>query len=404
MEAGPPGAPLEVWIQGTRMEDIVAASKELMDRLRQFDGVYQVHSDYSAGKRELRLRLKPEARTLGLTVEDLARQVYAGFYGAEAVRIQRGRDDVRIKVRYTEKERRNLSQLQEMRIRTRDGAEIPLRSVADFQYAPGYSLITRTDGMRRIAVSAAVDTDRANANEIFQELSSHFFPELQKRYPGIYVALQGEKKKMRESLASLKVGFPLALLGVFIIIATIFRSYIQPIVIMLTVPFGLIGAVAGHLVMGFDLSIMSLFGMVALTGVVVNDAIVLIERINENLAEGLRFFDAVIEGGKRRFRAIVLTTVSTVGGLSPMIMETDFQARFLIPMALTLASGVFFATVLTLVLIPSLYTILNDARLLWFRIRNGRWPESREAVEPARHRRTDFTASDRKKEWKPATL
>ncbi|SMC25016.1 Multidrug efflux pump subunit AcrB [Desulfacinum hydrothermale DSM 13146] len=391
MEAGPPGAPIEIWLQGHRMDQILAASQELMERLRKFDGVYQIRSDYSAGKRELRLHLKPEARPLGITLDDLARQIYAGYYGEEALRIQRGRDDIRIKVRYTEGERRDLSRLQEVRIRTPQGSQIPLRSVADFEVAPGFSEITRTDGMRRVAVSAAVDTDRANANEIFQQLSATFFPQLRRTYPDVHVALQGEKKKMRESLDSLKIGFPMALLGIFIIIATIFRSYIQPVVIMITVPFGLIGAVAGHLVLGYDLSIMSLFGMVALTGVVVNDAIVLIERINENLAEGMRFFEAIIEGGKRRFRAIILTTISTVGGLMPMILETDFQAKFLIPMALALAAGVLFATVLTLVLVPGLYTILNDVRLLWFRMRRGRWPESRESVEPARHRKQDET-------------
>lgn len=387
MEAGPPGAPIEVWVQGDNMAHVVAASEELMDRLRRFDGVYQIRSDYAAGKRELRLRLKPEARTLGLTVDDLARQIYAGYYGEEALRIQRGRDDIRIKVRYTEPERRDLSRLDQVRIRTPGGAQVPLRSVASFEYAPGYAVITRTDGMRRIAVSAAVDSDRANANEIFQDLSANFFPDLEKRYPGLRLALQGEKKKMRESLSSLKIGFPLALLGIFIIIATIFRSYIQPLIIMVTIPFGLIGAVIGHLLMGFDISIMSLFGMVALTGVVVNDAIVLIERVNENLAEGMRFFDAVVEGGRRRFRAVILTTVTTVGGLMPMILETDFQARFLIPMAVTLAAGVAFATVLTLVLIPSLFAILNDIRLWLYRVRTGRWPRRREDVEPASRRR-----------------
>ncbi|ROR03226.1 efflux RND transporter permease subunit [Desulfosoma caldarium] len=387
MEAGPPGAPIEVWIQGEHMDSIVAASEELMERLRQFDGVYQIRSDYAAGKRELRLRLKPEARTLGLTVDDLARQIYAGYYGEEALRIQRGRDDVRIKVRYSEGERHDLSRLDQVRIRTPSGSQVPLRSVASFEQAPGYAVITRTDGMRRVAVSAAVDSDRANASEIFQDLSANFFPALEKRYPGLRIALQGEKKKMRESLASLKVGFPLALLGILIIIATIFRSYVQPIIIMLTIPFGLIGAVVGHLLMGFDVSIMSLFGMVALTGVLVNDAIVLIERVNENLAEGMRFFDAVVEAGRRRFRAVILTTVTTVGGLMPLILETDFQARFLIPMAVTMAAGVAFATVLTLVLIPSLLAILNDLRLLVYRARHGRWPSRREHVEPARRRR-----------------
>ena len=385
MEAGPPGDPIEIWLQGHDMRTILAAADDLMDRLRQFDGVYQIRSEFSAGKNEMRLSLKPEARALGLTVEDLARQVYAGYYGEEALRLQRGRDDVRVKVRYTADERSRLSDLERVRIRTNSGVEVPLFSVADVGFAPGYSTITRTDGMRRVAVSAGVDTKRANANEIFAELSAHYFPDLKKRYPGLYVALQGEQKKMRESFGSLEIGFPLAILGIFIIIATMFRSYAQPFVILFTVPFGIIGAIMGHLLLGYDLSMMSLFGMVALTGVVVNDAIVLIERINENLAHGIPFFDAILQGGARRFRAIILTTVSTVGGLAPLILETDFQAKFLIPMALAIAAGVAFATVLTLVLIPSLLAILNDLRLAAYRLRHGVWPE-RLAVEPANAR------------------
>ena len=390
---GPPGAPIEVWLQGHNMNDILAAADDLMDRLRKFEGVYQIRSDFSQGKNEMRLELKPEARTLGLTVDDLARQIYAGYYGAEAVRLQRGRDDIRIKVRYTADERSRISDLERVRIRTRNGHEVPLMSVADISFAPGYSTITRTGGMRRVAVSAGVDTNKANANEIFSELSSNFFPQLKRRYPELHVALQGEQKKMRESFDSLYVGYPLAILGIFIIIATMFRSYAQPFVILFTVPFGIIGAVMGHLLLGYDLSIMSVFGMVALTGVVVNDAIVLIERINENIAEGMPFFDAILNGGARRFRAIFLTSLSTVGGLAPLIMETDIQAKFLIPMALSIAAGIAFATVLTLVLVPSLLALLSDFRLLVHRLRYGFWPK-RVDVEPARDRHVDPLADE----------
>jgi multidrug efflux pump subunit AcrB len=382
METGPPGAPIEIWVQGRKMPEILAASEALMQRLRKFDGVFQIRSDFSPGKNEMRLRLKPAAPVLGLTVDDLARQVYAGFYGDEALRLQRGRDDIRVKVRYTADERRRISDIENIRIRTPEGLEVPLLSVADVAFTPGYSTITRTDGMRRVSISADVDTSKANANEIFNEMASHFFPQLERQYPGLLVAQKGEKKKMGESFASLRVGFPLAVLGIFIIVATIFRSYSQPFVILFTVPFGIIGAVVGHYLLGYDLSLMSIFGMVALTGVVVNDAIVLIERINENLALKMRFFDAIIHGGRRRFRAIILTSFSTVGGLSPMIMETDLQAKFLIPMALALAAGVAFATVLTLVLIPSLLVILNDMRRLVYKLRYKHWP-SREEVEPA---------------------
>ncbi|MCP3955144.1 MAG: efflux RND transporter permease subunit, partial [Desulfobacterales bacterium] len=388
LSGGPPGAPIEVWLQGNNMDTILAAADDLMARLKKFDGVYQVRSDFSPGKNELRLSLKPEARALGLTVNDLARQVYAGYYGDEAVRLQRGRDDIRVKIRYTADERSRLSDLEKVRIRTRDGRLVPLFSVADISSSPGFSTITRTDGLRRVAVSADVDSNKANANEIFADLVKNYFPNMKNKYLDVHVALQGEQKKMRESFSSLYVGFPLAVLGIFIIVATMFRSYSQPFVIMFTIPFGIIGSILGHLLLGYDLSIMSVFGMVALTGVVINDAIVLIERINENIAEGLPFFEAIRMGGVRRFRAIFLTSLSTVGGLAPMIMETDMQAKVLIPMALSLAAGVAFATVLTLVLIPSLLVILNDFRRFVFRYKTGRWP-TREEVEPARTRHQD---------------
>ncbi len=385
---GPPGAPIEIWLQGQEMPRILAAAKEMKDRLRHFEGIYQVRSDFVPGKNEMRLELKPEARAMGITVDGLARQVYAGYYGEEALRLQRGRDDIRVKVRYTEDERSRVSELERVRIRTPRGHEAPLLSVANVRFTPGYSTITRTDGYRRVAVSAEIDSNKANTNEIIAELSRGYFAELEERYPGLRVSVQGEKKKQRESFGSLLIGFPLAMCGMFMIIATMFRSYAQPFVIMFTVPFGFIGATWGHLLLGKDLSMMSIFGMVALAGVVVNDAIVMIERINENHAEGMSFFQAIQQGGARRFRAVFLTTISTVGGLTPLIMETDFQAQIVIPMAISLAAGVAFATMLTLVLIPSMLVILNDLRRLAYRVRRGVWP-SREAVEPARLRKID---------------
>lgn len=383
MAAGPSGAELEVWMQGRDMDDLVKASESLQERLAEFQGVYQIRSDYSQGKNELQLSLKPEATPLGLSVDDLARQVNAGFYGREAFRLQRGSDDIRVKVRYTADERSRISDFEKMRIRTADGAEVPLLSVANISFAPGYSTISRTDGMRRIVVTAEVDSHKANSGEIFAELARTTFRELKGEYPDLYLSMQGSKKNTRESFSSLKIGFPIALVGIFVIIATMFRSYVQPFVILFTIPFGIIGAIAGHLIMGYNLSMMSIFGMVALSGVVINDAIVLIERVNNNLEEGMLLFDSIIQGGARRFRAIFLTSISTVGGLAPLIMETDMQAKFLIPMALSVAGGVIFATGLTLVLIPSLLVILNDLRRLVVMGVRGEWV-SREAVEPRR--------------------
>jgi multidrug efflux pump subunit AcrB len=402
MQTGPPGASLEIWVQGEDMNQILPASEKVLERLRELDGLYQLRSDYRPGKRELRFRLKPEARSLGLTVADLARQVRAGYYGEEAMRIQRGRDDIRVKVRYTADERRDLAELDDVRIRTLQGFDVPLRSVADVTFADGYSTIIRTNGFRRVAILTEVDADVANTQEIIAELNANFFEGLLKEFPGISIAIEGSQKENAQALASLWVGFPLALLGIFVIIATIFRSYVQPFVIMATVPFGIIGAVYGHLIMGFvkggryDLTMMSLFGIVALAGVVVNDAIVLIECVNNLIADGVPFFEAIKRGGARRFRAIFLTTVSTVGGLMPMIVERDMQAQFLVPMAVSIAAGVAFATLLTLLLIPSLLGVVNDLRRLIHYAKHRRWP-TREEVEPAIDRKVDVFAEESKR-------
>lgn len=382
LSGGPGGAEIEIWLQGNNIVNLVGASENLKEKLATYDGVLQISSDYSQGKNEFKLSLKPEARSLGLTVDDLARQVNAVFFGKEAYRFQRGEDDIRVKVRYTDRERSSLNAFHKMKIRTPDGRKILLSSVADIDFSPGYATITRTDGMRRIAVTAEVDSAIANSQEIFADLGKNYFPGLRTMFPEVSLSMEGEEKNMRESFTPLMIFFPMAMLGIYVIIATVFRSYIQPLIILFTIPFGIIGAVFGHILLGYNLSMMSMFGMVALTGVVVNGAIVLIERINKNLSGGMDFLSAVKEGSKRRFRAIILTSLSTVGGLAPLIMETDLQARFVIPMALSLAAGVVFATVLTLVLIPSLFTIVNDLRRLVIKLAGGQWP-SREEVEPA---------------------
>jgi len=381
MQAGPSGAEIEVWLQGHDMDELQNAAADLQEALAEYQGVYQIRSDYAQGKNELQLSLKPEATTLGLTVQDLARQINAGFYGREAFRLQRGQDDIRVKVRYTAEERSNLSDFEKVHIRTVDGREVPLLSVANISFAPGFSTITRTDGLRRIKVTAEVNNKQANSGEIFAQLGKTTFRTLKQKYSDVHLSMQGSKKNTRESFSSLIVGFPIALVGIFVIISTIFRSYIQPFIILFTIPFGIIGAILGHLLLGYNLSMMSIFGMVALSGVVINDAIVLIERVNENLSEGMELFDAIIQGGARRFRAIFLTSISTVGGLAPLIMETDMQAKFLIPMALSVAGGVVFATGLTLILIPSLLVIVNDLRRVFVKGRSGKWV-SREEVEP----------------------
>lgn len=389
LQTGPPGSAIEIWLQGEDMDVLRAAAAEVKDKLGTYDGVYQISDDFRPGKNELQFNLKPEARALGLTLDDLASQVYAGYFGEEALRLQRGRDDIRVRVRYTEDERKTIADLDRVRIRTPQGYEVPLQSVADVKYAQGYSSITRVDGLRLVKVTSEVDSKRANAEEVLNDMvEGGFLPELRKRMPGFSYSFEGPQKDSRDAFSGLAIGFPIALFGIYIIIATMFRSYIQPVIVMFTVPFGLIGAMLGHLALGYDVTMMSVFGMVALAGVVVNDAIVLIECVNSNLAEGQPFFEAVSRAGARRFRAVMLTTVTTVGGLTPLIIEQDLQAQFLIPMAITIAAGVAFATLLTLLFIPCMLGVLNDFRRLAHYASHRTWV-SPEDVEPARLRNVD---------------
>ncbi|MFP6616900.1 MAG: efflux RND transporter permease subunit, partial [Candidatus Hydrogenedentota bacterium] len=330
-----------------------------------------------------------ESRPLGITQGDLARQVYAGFYGLEADRIQRGRDDIRIKVRYDADERSSLAQLKNLRIRTPSGSEVPFFSVAEASYGAGPAAIDRADGRRRIVVTADVDEARGNATEILNELQRDFFPHLREKYSGFTISLEGSRQSSNESIGGLIALFPIAMLAIFIIIATLFRSYAQPMIVMITVPFGLMGAILGHVILGWQVVMFSIFGMMALTGVVVNDAIVLIEAINVQVAKGNKLFDAIVLGAARRFRAIMLTTISTIGALIPIIIETDLSAQPLNPMALSLACGVGLASGLTLIFIPSLFAILSDLRCAAHFMIKGNWP-AREDVEPARHRNKDI--------------
>jgi multidrug efflux pump subunit AcrB len=383
---GPPGKPIEIWILGDDLAQMRQASGEIQTFLRNFTGLHQVEDDFRPGKRELRARLKPEARSLGLTTQDLARQIRYGFYGNEVLRIQRGRDEVKVWVRYPESERRTVADVDAIRITTPTGERVPLSSVADVTLDDGYTTITRKDGRRRIAVTADANLNQANPSEVLSLLQRELLTAFPEKYPAVVVSLEGEKADSAESLGSLFVGFPLALLMMYVLIAAIFQSYVQPGVILLTVPFGIIGAVWGHLLLGYDLTMMTLFGMVALAGIVVNDAIVLIDGFNDRLAHGAPFTRALVDAGTRRFRPIMLTTVTTMGGLAPLIMESSMQAQFLIPMAITIAFGVGFSTLLTLLFIPCVLFALNDGRLLLGYVLRGRWP-NREQVEPASKRR-----------------
>ncbi len=357
---GPGGSPIEVQLQGSDFDELQVAADELKKQIATYPGTFDIADDFRPGKPELKLKTKPGARALGITLSDLARQVRQGFYGDEAIRIQRGRDDIKVMIRYTQAERRNRGSIENMRIRTPAGDEVPICSVAQVKKGRGYSTIHRVDRYRTITVISDLDESVANARKIVEDLKSDFLPDLVKRRSGIRYSFAGQEETTKESVGSLARGFFLALLAIYCLLATQFRSYIQPIIVMTAIPFGIIGAIVGHLVMGLSLTLMSLFGVVALSGIVVNDSLVLIDFINRAVRDKMPVFQAVYQSGQARFRPVLLTTITTIAGLFPILKETSFQARMLIPMVVSLSFGLFFATVLTLFLVPSLYLILND--------------------------------------------
>jgi multidrug efflux pump subunit AcrB len=376
--AGPPsGLPVDIRLTGPDFAQLRMAAREIRDRLAEFPGLYDIRDTFSEGKREIKLRLKPSAEPLGLRVDDLARQVRAAFYGAEAQRIQRGRDDVRVMVRYPLDERKSLANLEKMRIRLPGGVEIPIREVAELDIGEGFPTINRIDRQRVINIQADADKEVADFARINAALygkggeTRSLLEEIQERYPGVRLVKGGEAKEWEETQASLLGGVVLVIFVIYALLAIPFRSYLQPLIVMSVVPFGVAGAVLGHLVTLQTLSLLSMLGIIALSGVVVNDSLVLVDYINRRRIHGLELMDAVREAGVVRFRPILLTSLTTFMGLVPILLERSLQAQFLIPMATSLGFGVLFATFITLLMVPSIYMVLEDfkaATARWFRL------------------------------------
>jgi multidrug efflux pump subunit AcrB len=354
------GNPIEVHLSSDDHDQLLASAAALKTELRSYPGVFDVGDSFLPGKKEMQLKLKPAARSLGLTLEDLARQVRHAFYGAEALRMQRGKDEVKVMIRYPASERRSLGYVENMRIRTPAGAEVPFNQVAQVDIQQGYATIERAQRYRVVKVTADVEEKVTNANEVRNLLAADFLPDLKARYPGLRYTIEGVGKQQQETWADVFKGFGIALFGIYALLAIPFRSFSQPLVVMAAIPFGFVGALFGHLIMGFNLSILSIFGMVGLAGVVVNDSLVLVYAANRLRSAGDLAHDAVIKAGCMRFRAILLTSLTTFAGLSPMIFERSVQAQFLIPMAISLGFGVLFATFITLLLVPCGFIIRED--------------------------------------------
>ena len=354
------GEAINVQLRGRDLDELRQAAAQLRTELAGFPGVRDIADSFRAGKQEVKLEILPTAKHLGLTQDDLARQVRQAFYGHEVQRIQRGRDDVRVMVRYPRSERASLGDLEDMRIRTADGTEVPFASVARVELGRGYATIQRTDREQVVNVKADVDRAISTPEQVMEALQRVGLPRVLSAHPGVSFNLEGEQEERTKAMGGLVRGFGLALLVIYALLAVPLRSYVQPLIIMSVIPFGAVGAIVGHLIMGMNLVFFSILGIVALSGVVVNASLVLVHYVNRKRSEGLPIHEAAAVAGLARFRPIVLTSVTTFMGLVPLMFLGGTAAFFMIPMAISLAFGVLFATVITLILVPCGYLILED--------------------------------------------
>lgn len=362
-ETGAGGNAIDIEISGRDLAMLENASRHITGQLAGYTGVKDIATNNRRGKRELVFEeVTPTGKTLGFSLQAVAGQIRQSFYGEEVQRIQRGRDEVKVMVRYPAAERRSVENLEDVRLRTARGDEVPLKEVAQARPARGPATIHRVDRKRSIKISADVDRARANANEIVEKFNREVLDSLSVDFPGVTWDYLGEQKDQKDSVSEMGGKFVFALLGIYVLLAIPLRSYVQPLIVMTVIPFGIVGAVIGHILMGMDLSIMSMCGIIALAGVVVNDSLVLVEYVNRHRASEKSLIHAVWHAGAARFRPILLTSLTTFAGLMPMLLETDMQARFLIPMAVSLGFGILFATTITLILVPSVYMMLEDAR------------------------------------------
>jgi multidrug efflux pump subunit AcrB len=363
---GPGGGPaISLQLMGSNIEQVARAARDLENRIRGYEGVYDVRNSYERGTPEIKLNIKPEAESLGLTLSDLARQVRAGFYGEEVQRVQRGQDEVKVMVRFPRDERDSVGYLDNMRIRTPDGGRVPFHAVAEVELAESPTTIRRFDRERAVRLSAEVDKENYEPGKITDDILRKELPEVLALYPGVRHRLSGASQSQQEVTHDLIRGALFAVFLIYALMAIPLRSYAQPLIIMSVIPFGTIGALVGHWILGIQVSMMSFFGIIALAGVVVNDSLILVDFVNRERKLGVPLAQAVNDAARKRFRAILLTSLTTFFGLIPIVLESSLQAQIVIPMAASLAFGILFATIITLFLIPALYLILEDFSTWW---------------------------------------
>ncbi len=354
------GRPFDIRLLGRDLDQLKAASLDLQAWLNSFPGVLDLSDDLRPGKPEMRIHLREGATALNLTAEDIARQLRAAFHGRTAYEVQVGPESVEVDVRLDPADRDSLADLEYFYVTAPDGSRVPLGAAATLETGRGYARIHRVDGRRVVTLQADIDTEIANAREILAETQERFLPEFKQRYPGIEIALEGQSKETAKTAASLRSGAIIGLLGIFILLSFLFRSYIEPLAVMVAIPLTLVGVVWGHLAMGIDLAMPSMMGFASLSGVIVNNSILLMEFIKIGRREGLTAPDAARRASRRRFRSILLTSATTIMGLLPLLLERSLQAQFLVPLVASLAFGLFAGTLLVLFAVPSVYTILDD--------------------------------------------
>ncbi|MBF0109855.1 MAG: efflux RND transporter permease subunit [Magnetococcales bacterium] len=366
-EIGRGGDPIAIRLTGQDFATLARVAKVVRERLADYEGVFDIQDSLDDRKKEMTLRLRPEAEGLGLTTLDLGRQVRQAFFGAEVQRFVRGEEDLRVMVRFPREERHSLASLETMAIRTADGREVPLLSVAEVHQGTGLARIDRVDRQRTVEVTADLRKEKVDSSRIVADMEV-FLTRLIAQYPGVRFSFEGEVREQSESFGSLFYGVLFTLFSIYALLAIPLQSYTQPLLVMLVIPFSVVGAILGHILLGMNLSLMSLMGMLALAGVVVNDSLVLMDWINQRRRLGEGAMEAVRGCGVARFRAIFLTSLTIFLGLAPLILEKSTQAQFLIPMAVSLGGGVLYGAFLSLLLIPAGYMIMEDARSLAIRL------------------------------------
>ncbi len=376
------GKPVSVSLLGSNLAELNKASNLLTAELQQFSTLRDVSLGTKEGRREIDIKLKPLAYSLGLTLRDIAGQVRQGFFGQEVQRLQRGRDEIRVWVRYSPEDRSSLGYLDRMLIRTQNGAEYPFGELATYSLKRGITSISHLDKKRELTVEADLADGSLDLPPILEEIREEVIPRVLAQVQGVNVSYEGQSRDQAKTGASFRKTFPLAFMGMFILLILVFRSYIQAFLIFGLIPFGVIGAFWGHGVHGIQVNTLSVYGILALTGIIVNDSIVLVDKINRNLKAGLKLHPAVYDAGISRLRPILLTTFTTSFGLAPLIFETSRQAQFLIPMAVSMAYGLLFGTFLILVVLPASYLVMNRVRLFWMKLYYG-VVLAPEEVEPA---------------------